>query len=66
MPAPVDVLEVIRLAEVTGRTGAARTPRDWRNEDGPAEGTGKEQPLRQRTGGAWASRTLGEGILGGE
>lgn len=51
MPAPVGVLEVIRLAEVTRRAGAARTPRDWGKEDGPAEGTEKEQPLRQRTDG---------------
>ena len=39
------------MAEVTRRAGAARTPRGWGKEDGPAEGTEKEQPLRQRTDG---------------
>ena len=57
----------VRTAEVTRRAGAARTPRDWGKEDGPAEGPEKEQPLRQRATGAWVSWTPGgEGVLGRE
>lgn len=67
MPAAVDVLEVIRLAESPGERGQLETPRDWgRRTD--LQGPGRRAAAEAE--GHWGLGVLGvrgrENVLGRE